>query len=197
VRRWAADLASAAERLGGAIEPPSPWLLECADLLPQSGRALDVACGRGRHALLLAAAGFEVTAVDRDAETLRWLDAQARGLGLSVETVVHDLEPPDAEPLLPRPEAGYALVVVFRYLHRPLFPALRRALAPLGCLVYETFTREQARHGHPKNPAYLLERGELFSLLAPLEIVRRREGERSGAFLAGAAARWPRKKPAG
>ena len=41
-------------------------------------------------------------------------------------------------------EAAYDVIVVFRYLHRPLFPALERALAPGGLLVYETFTRAQA-----------------------------------------------------
>ena len=35
----------------GVLRGPSPWLIENADLLPRGGKVLDVACGRGRHAL--------------------------------------------------------------------------------------------------------------------------------------------------
>ena len=45
---------------------PSSWLVENIDLLPRSGQVLDLACGTGRHALLLAGAGFPVHAVDAD-----------------------------------------------------------------------------------------------------------------------------------
>jgi SAM-dependent methyltransferase len=180
------DLRAAAARVGMVAEPPSPWLLEVSDLLPAGGRALDVACGRGRHALLLAAAGFEVTALDRDeGGALTALAGQARALGLSLRTVAVDLE--QGSPDLG--EAAFELVVVFRYLHRPLFPALMRALTPGGLLVYETFTRAQARCGHPKNPQFLLEDGELARLVAPLEVLRYSEGQSEGRFVAGVAAR--------
>ena len=180
------DLSKAAARLVG-VEAPSPWLLACADLLPAGGRALDVASGRGRHALLLAAAGFEVTAMDREREALDALESQARTNEVSVRTMVADLEaaPPDLG------EASFDLIVVFRYLHRPLVPALTRALAPGGFVVYETFTRAQATRGHPKNPDFLLEAGELPRLLVPLETLRAYEGELDGSFLSGAFARRP------
>ena len=38
-----------------------------------------------------------------------------------------------------------------------------------GVLVYETFTRAQAARGKPTNPAFLLEPGELSTLVQPLE----------------------------
>jgi rhodanese-related sulfurtransferase len=173
------------EHGAGRIEGASPWLLECVDLLPRGGRALDVACGAGRHALLLASAGFEVRAVDRDAEKIDQLAAAARRLGLPLEAEVLDLERPGVE----LGEAGYALVVVVHYLHRPLFPALLRALAPGGLLLYETFTLEQAQRGKPSNPEFLLEPGELPSLVAGLEVLREREGDFEGRSLAAVAAR--------
>jgi SAM-dependent methyltransferase len=179
------DLRAAALRLEASGDPPSPWLFRCADLLPEGGRALDVACGRGRHALVLAAAGFVVTALDRDAGALRALAAAAAERGLAVSTADMDLESGDVT----LGEGTYDVVVVFRYLHRPLFPALVRALAPGGLLVYETFTRAQAARRHPSNPAFLLEAGELPRLAAPLQVLRYYEGERDGAFLAGIAAR--------
>jgi len=183
------DLGGAAARvrgsLGAGMEAPSAWLLESAPFLPEGGRALDVACGGGRHSLVLAASGYEVTAVDRDAGTLSRLADGALRCGLSLRTRGLDLEAgtPDLG------SAGYDVVVVFRYLHRPLFPALREALRPGGVLVYETFTRGQAARGHPRNPAFLLEEGELPRLVAPLEILRYEEGEREGALVAGVVAR--------
>jgi SAM-dependent methyltransferase len=166
------------------IAGPAQWLLENADLLPPSGRALDVACGRGRHALLLAAAGYEVTALDHDRTALERVQRQADRLELTVATSEMNLEG-DAVDL---GEARYDVVLVTRYLHRPLFPALVRSLAPGGVLVYETFLVQQAERGQPKNPAFLLNPGELARLMAPLDVVRSREGEFEGKMVASVAA---------
>lgn len=175
-----------AQRLvaAGAIAPPSDWLLEIVDLLPPAGLALDVACGSGRDASFLAAAGYRVRALDRDAAALAELTATATRLGLPVAAEVVDLESEEVEV----GDAAYALVVVAHFLHRPLFPALRRALAPGGVLVYETFTVDQAVHGHPRNPAFLLEHGELPRLVAPLGVLRQRDGEFQGRRVAGVVA---------
>ncbi len=167
------------------IAGPAAWLLESADLLPPSGRVLDVACGRGRHALLLAAAGFDVTGLDRDRETLERLQHQAERLGLAVKTWEMDLEASGAD----LGDARFDVVVVTRFLHRPLFPALVRAVAPGGTLIYETFLAGQAERGHPKNPAFLLHPGELQRLVAPLEIRRSREGEFEGKMVASIVAK--------
>src|SRR5262249_32603588 len=74
------DLAGGLALWKGALEHgagpalgPSSWLLECVDLLPRGGRALDVACGSGRHALVLAGAGYDVHAVDRDGDRIEEL----------------------------------------------------------------------------------------------------------------------------
>jgi hypothetical protein len=63
-------------------------------------------------------------------------------------------------------------------------------LRPGGILLYETFTKEHGeRHGRPSRPEHLLEPGELPRLVAPLEVVREREGEFEGAHVASVAAR--------
>ena len=167
------------------VSGPAPWLLENVDLLPASGRALDVACGRGRHALLLAAAGFAVTALDRDAAALDRLRGHAGRLELDVRTEVVDLEGPDVD----LGTARFDLMVVTRYLHRPLVPLLVKALAPGGTLVYETFLASQAQRGHPTNPAFLLQPGELPLLVRPLDVLRSREGDFDGAMVASVVAR--------
>ena len=83
---------------------------------------------------------------------------------------------------------SFDLIVVVHYLHRPLFPALVSALRPGGVLVYETFTRAQAARGKPTNPAFLLEPGELLTLVRPLTIVTSREGDFEGRMLASVVA---------
>ena len=170
----------------GMLRGPSPWLIDNADLLPRDGKkVLDVACGRGRHALLLASAGFDVYAIDRNPQAIAFLSTTAERLRLTLTAAVVDLEgdaPPAVAP------AAYDAVVVFNYLHRPLMPALGAALKPGGRLFYETFTARQAERGHPKNPAFLLNDGELPSLVAPLTVLRSREGEVDGRFISSVVA---------
>lgn len=167
------------------IAGPAAWILENADLLRPGMRVLDVAAGRGRHALLFAAAGWPVTAVDRDGARMAELAATADRLDWPVTTLVRDLEVAGVD----LGEAAFDLVVVTHYLHRPLLPALVRALAPDGLLVYETFTVGQAARGKPTNPAFLLEPGELVRLVAPLAVARQREGDVDGRLVASVVAR--------
>jgi tellurite methyltransferase len=172
----------------GVLRGPSPWLIDNADLLPRGGKVLDVACGRGRHALLMASAGFDVRAIDRNPEAIEFLTITAERMNLRVDAAVVDLE---TEPA-PELQGAFDAVLVFNYLHRPLMPALRDAVAPGGRMFYETFTTRQAERGHPKNPDFLLRDGELATLLAPLTIVRAREGEFDGRFIASVVAERPR-----
>jgi 2-polyprenyl-3-methyl-5-hydroxy-6-metoxy-1,4-benzoquinol methylase len=50
-----------------ALAEVSTWVARFAPLIPVSGEVLDLACGSGRHVRLLAALGYRVEAVDRDA----------------------------------------------------------------------------------------------------------------------------------
>ena len=171
----------------GVLRGPAPWLIDNADLLRRGGKVLDVACGRGRHALLMASAGFDVRAIDRNPQAIEFLKITARRLNLHVDAAIVDLEtepPPDL--------AGtFDAILVFNYLHRPLMPALRDAVAPGGRIFYETFTARQAERGHPKNPDFLLRDGELAELVTPLSIVRAREGEFDGRFIGSIVAERP------
>jgi rhodanese-related sulfurtransferase len=169
----------------GEVHGPSDWLLANADLLPRGGAALDVACGRGRHALLLASDGFRVRAIDADPARIDALRIVADRLHLAVDAAVEDLE--RGAPALG--ERAFDVVLVFNYLHRPLLPAIVAAVAPGGLLLYETFTIEQAARGRPTSPAHLLEDGELARLVAPLTVVRARTGEVFGRMMSGIVAR--------
>src|SRR3989304_1287208 len=109
---------------------PSPWLAEVEDLLPRSGRALDLAAGTGRNAVWLALRGFEVTAVDRLPDALERAERLARRVGAVLATRVADLRLPRE-----RPDGSWDLVCVFRYLNRDLFPWIRAAVSPRGLIV--------------------------------------------------------------
>jgi len=171
-------------------QPPSPWLGDHLHLLSPGGRVLDVACGRGRHALFLARLGFRVHAIDRAPDAIAFVRDCAGRDALPLTADVLDLETD------PPPDLGHErfdAVVVFRYLHRPLFPMLIDALAPGGTLIYETFTTAQAVRGRPRNPRFLLEPGELARLVSPpLVILDVREGEVGGQALASIVAERPR-----
>jgi 2-polyprenyl-3-methyl-5-hydroxy-6-metoxy-1,4-benzoquinol methylase len=164
------------------------WITDNRDLWPTRGHVLDVACGRGRIALSLARSGLQVRAIDRDANAIGELRAEADRLGLPIETDVVDLET-DPPPSLG--DSLYDMIVVVNYLHRPLMPMLRAAVKPGGRIFYETFTTRQAERGKPRNPAFLLKEGELQELMAPFVILRSREGEFDGRFVASVAARRP------
>jgi SAM-dependent methyltransferase len=139
----------------GANDNPSAWVARWARSIPP-GETLDLACGGGRHARLLAALGHPVLAVDRDAAAL----AQAAGPGITTQQF--DLEEEGSTwPFAPGRFAG---IVVTNYLHRPLFAQLAQALAPDGMLVYETFAMGNERFGKPSNPAFLLAPGELLDV---------------------------------
>ena len=167
-----------------AVAGPAAWILDNGDLVRPGMRGLDVAAGRGRHALLMAGANVAVTAIDRDPARMSRLAQLAARLGLSIDTQVCDLESGDVD----LGEALYDLVIVTHYLHRPLMPAIVRAVAPSGVLLYETFTAAQAARGKPTNPDYLLAPGELPRLVAPLDVIRQREGEVDGRMVASVAA---------
>jgi 2-polyprenyl-3-methyl-5-hydroxy-6-metoxy-1,4-benzoquinol methylase len=164
--KWEARYASRAEEQAAA---PSRLLVEHRHLLP-AGRALDVACGDGRNALWLARQGYAVDAIDIAFAGLARLAAAAQREGLVVRPIQANLEE------IPLPRDRYAVVVNCRYLQRTLFPALRGAVRPGGVIVFETFLREQARIGHPRNPAFLLEPGELRAEFATFSVLVDAEG---------------------
>jgi len=166
----------------------SPFVVGHLPLAPP-GPALDVACGGGRHALVIAATGRRVEAIDRDLERCRALTARARAARLPIDVACMDLE------RSPLPVGRYALIVNTLYLDRDLSGALGRALRPGGLLVFETFTHDQLLTGHPRNPRFVLAPGELPRLFGGLRVVAHREGpvERDGRLvhLASLAARAP------
>lgn len=139
-------------------------LRDYTHLLPASGSALDLACGRGRNALLLAAHGLQTAAWDVSAEAIQQLQATADATGLTIATRVCDVvaEPPA--------KASFDVIVVSYFLERALFPQLLAALRPRGLLFYQTFIRDRVSDAGPRNANYRLARNELLELCKALTI---------------------------
>ena len=169
-----------------AAEPPAGILTELWPLLP-GGAALDLACGRGRNALFLAEHGRHVTAVDWSAAALDILEERARALKIAVRRIRRmeeaKLPAPAGIDLLQAnleemrlPVNSYSLVLCVRYLQRSLFAKICRALRPGGMLLLETYTKAQLDFsGGPRDPAHLLDKGELRKAFPGLETVFYRE----------------------
>lgn len=118
---------------------------------------LDLACGSGRHARLLAGRNLAILAVDRNSEALSTL-AGVPG----IETACLDLEGDD----WPLASQHFAGIVVTNYLWRLRLPDVLAMLAPGGVLIYETFMLGNAAYGKPSNPDFLLAPGELREIAA-------------------------------
>jgi tellurite methyltransferase len=191
----------AKHRLAAEAPPSEPASIvrELLPLLP-SGPALDIACGTGRHALFLAARGQHVTAVDYSSVALDILELRARGQHVplkrrngfhvtgrhvhgALELVHANLEEAQL------PEHTYDLILCVQYLQRTLFSQMVRALRPDGVLLMETFTLAQMEFsGGPRNPAYLLETGELREAFPELCVLFHRE-LRAGVGIASLVAK--------
>lgn len=137
LREWAPvqGLATSRQEVARLLE-----LLE----LPAGARILDCACGQGRHARLLAEAGFDVTGLDWSADLLR--EARAQGTGRSLRYVRGDMRR-----LPPRWTGRFdAVVNLFTSFGFFLHPAddgralreMARVLAPGGVLVWNGGDRD-------------------------------------------------------
>jgi SAM-dependent methyltransferase len=147
---------------------PSPWVCRHAALIRADGEVLDLACGSGRHARWLLGQGFRVLAADIDVSRVEDLRGADR-----VEILQADLE------VSPWPLAGRRFdgIVVANYLHRPHFGLLTAALREGGVLIIETFAAGNELLGRPRNPAFLLQPGELLDAFAgTLQIVAYQHG---------------------
>jgi len=154
-----------------APETPSAFALDdLSPLLPDPGRALDLAGGAGRHAIWLAGMGWDATLVDVSPGALDIAASRAKRAGVSLETVRSDLT------VSAPPEGPWNLILIVHYLHRPLFAAAAERLADGGLLAFSVATvRNLERRERPPLP-FLLEEGEAPSLVDDLDVLLYEEG---------------------
>lgn len=158
---------------------PSAVLADNAHLLPSGGDALDLACGLGGNALFLARLGFQVSAWDISPVAVEGLAARALRLGLQVEAQARDVE---NEPF---PGEAFDVVVVSRFLSRPLARSILASLKPGGLLFYQTYSRDKPSPQGPNNPDYLLAENELLTMFGGMRVLVYREEGKVGDLSLG------------
>jgi SAM-dependent methyltransferase len=163
----------------GRVAEPSPFFRAFEPEIARGrGPALDLACGRGRHTLATARLGRFAVGIDRDADGLAELERHRRLERLPGAAVRSDLETPRG---ICFESGSFGLILVFRFLFRPLAPEIVRLLGPGGLLLYETFTIHQKEFGYgPRNEAFLLRDGELLELFASLGVLEHWQGTTPG-----------------
>ncbi len=136
------------------MRPPTPWnylspsstLLRFVPALthPEKPVTLDLACGFGRHAILMAAHSCEVICVDRDLARLRHLNATKSALleqappphaAGQITTVCADL----SQARWPFAATSFDLIIVVHFVKLELFPCVLHTLRRGGHLYFETF----------------------------------------------------------
>jgi SAM-dependent methyltransferase len=195
VKREDWDLKYSEEQLWGArpyrfLEP------EIAGLAP--GRALDLACGEGRHAILLADLGWRVTGVDFSEVAIA--TARERAARARVDV---DFRHEDVLDFEPEPGAFDLVLVIFLHLptgqRRRVLARAAAALAPGGTLLLVGHDLLNATEGvgGPSDPSLLYTPDDVAAELPGLEIekaerVRRDvDGEERAAIDALVRARRP------
>ena len=153
---------------------PATVLLENAHLLPRHGTALDLACGLGANALLLAEQGLTTHAWDISPVAIDKLRHIADERGLPVIGEVKDALREAIPPM------RFDVVVVAHYLERALTRPLIDALKPGGLLFYQTFTATAVNNEGPERPEWRLADGELLTMFTPLRALVYREEGRIG-----------------
>lgn len=134
-------------------------------LLPkQRGAALDLACGLGANALLLAQQGFTVTAWDSSAVAVEKVNQFSQQQNVAVNA--EQLDVVNFPPL----DASFDVIVVSYFLERSLCPEIVKALKPGGVLFYQTYCQQKVDMTGPSNPDFLLKENELLQLFSALQL---------------------------
>ena len=155
--RWNARYAQAA----GASFTPHPLAVAALSVPPPAGPVADLACGPSGAALLAAAAGREVTAVDISDVALGLLGEESRRRGLRGQITLVQADLRDWHPA----GASYALELCTGYWDRAVFATAVTAVAPGGLLAWEAFTTGARRARPGLCPDWCLADGEPVSLL--------------------------------
>jgi SAM-dependent methyltransferase len=135
----------------GLLSPSSTLLKFVGEIAYPGAAALDLACGFGRNAILLAAYGCDVICADRDLTRLRHLDTTKAAL---LEQAPHDVASGHITTVCadltadrwPFAASSFDAIVIVHFVQLELFPFLIRTLRVGGHLYFETFGGQGQNH---------------------------------------------------
>ncbi len=149
-----------------SIPPASDWVKQFIHLIPRSekGHIIDLACGSGRHSLYAIEQGYKVLAIDFQTDPILELKSNlSPDLQNQLEVLALDLEQPEF-PLF-KNDLFIQGIIVTNYLNRPHFYRILDLLVPGGIFIHETFAVGNEQFGKPSNPAFLLQKDELWQYI--------------------------------
>jgi len=153
----------------GALNP-SQVVISVSHLLPCRGDALDLAGGSGRHAVWLAQRGLNVTLADISDIGLEIAQHHAAQTSVRLHTIQIDFE---NEPF---PTGPWDLIVSVCFLLRDLLKQCPATLKPGGTLLVLQPTKSNLERFEKPPERFLLNDGELQTLVGGLQIVHYEEG---------------------
>jgi SAM-dependent methyltransferase len=148
----------------GFLSPSSTLLKFVGEIAYPGAATLDLACGFGRNAILMAAHGCDVVCADRDLVRLRHLDTTKAVL---LEQAPNDVVPGRITAVCadltadrwPFETLSFDAIVIVHFVRLELFPFLIPTLRVGGHLYFETFG------GHGQNHLDLPRPGEVKAAL--------------------------------
>lgn len=168
--------------------PPWPRMIQAVSLVAKKERALDLGCGAGRDTRYLLEQGFQVTAVDADANAMAILATfpyQERLRAVQSSFVDFPFENYDlinahfSLPFLPR-EQFYAV-----------FEKVRQALNPDGIFVGQFFgIHDQWNTPEQAGKMTFLSRDEALSALEGLDVIEFEEEDVDSVVADGSPKHW-------
>jgi SAM-dependent methyltransferase len=150
---------------------PHELLCEHEELLPKTGRVLDLAAGVSPTGLFLAKRGLQVIAFDISSLALRLLQQRFKDEGLRLDCALIDL----TDPWLP--VAHFDVILDFYFLSHSLLDRCRSALKPGGLLFCELLLWDNNPGSRRSN---YLESGELQAKFSDWPTIYSNEGKKSG-----------------
>ena len=148
-----------------SAEPHKLLVKLAAELEP--GKAVDLACGTGRHSIFLAENGWNVTAVDNSSVGIEIARQRAKEKGVEVDFRLADLEKGE----FAIEENAYDLICDFYYLQRDLFPETKTGVKVGGIVVSTIHIYGEMEEAGE----FLLKEGELREFFRDFEILHYHE----------------------
>ena len=144
-------------------QAPSNWIKYCINNIScYEGKALDLACGKGRNSKYLASKGFNVISVDNNPENLRHI------YGPNITKIEKDVEISKNWPIT---KHKFDMIVVSNFLCRKIFPNIMNSISKKGYLIYDTFSAGHEKIGRPRNKKFILKSKELLKLCKSMSLI--------------------------